>query len=151
MDNLITTTELQKRYGYTASTIIKKLESNGFKSELIYVGSHICKAWTPDAEEWFKNYCEEEKTKSLLIIDYAKELNVSVELFKSAMRNLGLFAEYRTTRNESLEKEVKRLVEEDRIAMYESHPLVKDKKCFRLSWWPNTVPTCFEDLDEDTI
>ena len=151
MDNLITTTELQERFGHTSSTIIKKLEANGFKSELIYVDSHICKAWTPEAAEWYKNYCEEENKKSLLIVDYAKELNVSVDIFKNAMRNLGLFAEYRTTRNEALEKEVKRLVEEDKDAMQESHPLVTDKRCFRLSWWPNIVPSCFEDLDEDVI
>ena len=151
MDNLITTTELQKRFGHTNATIIRKLESNGFKSELVYVGSHICKAWTPDAVEWYENYCEEESKKSLLIIDYAKELNVSVDVFKSAMRNLGLFAEYRTNRSEALENEIKRLIKEDKVAMYESHPLVKDKRCFRLSWWPNIVPSCFEDLDEDII
>ena len=151
MDNLVTTTELQKRVGHTNATIIKKLESNGFKPELVYVEHHICKAWAPDAVEWYKNYCEEESKKSLLIIDYAKELNVSVDVFKSAMRNLGLFAEYRTNRNEALEEEVKRLIREDKTAMYESHPLVTDKRCFRLSWWPNTVPKCFEDLDEDII
>lgn len=151
MDNLITTTELQERFGHSNTTIIKKLEANGFKSELVYVDSHICKAWTPEAVEWFKNYCEEEKTRTLPIVEYAKEMNVSVEIFRNAMKNLGLFSAYKTNRNEALEKEVRRLVEEDKSAMYESHPLVTDKRFFKMSYWPNTVPSCFEDLDEDIV
>ena len=31
----------------------------------------------------------------------------------------------------------------------DDHPLVTDKRCLRLNWFPNTVPKCFEDLDED--
>ena len=151
MDNFITTTELQKRTGHTNATIIKTLEAHGFTSELICVDKHICKAWSPEAVEWYVNYCEEEKNKSLLIIDYAKEMNVSVEIFTNAMKNLGLFSAYRTNRNKALEKEVRRLVEEDREAMYESHPLVTDKRFFKLSYWPDTVPSCFGDLDEDII
>lgn len=151
MDNLITTTELQKRCGYTTSTIIKKLQAQGYNPELVFVNGHICKAWPLEAETWLKNHIEEESKKSLLIIDYAKELNVSVDLFRAAMKNIGLNAEYRTNRSEVLEQEVKKLVEEDKQAMYESHPLVTDKRCFRLSWWPDVVPKCFEDLDEDII
>lgn len=30
----------------------------------------------------------------------------------------------------------------------EMHPLVKDDRCFKLSWWPNIVPKCFEDLGD---
>lgn len=112
---------------------------------------HICKAWNTEAVEWFKNYCEESKDKTLPIVEYAKEMNVPVELFRAAMKNLGLFSAYKTNRNEILEKEVRRLVEEDKEAMYQSHPLVTDKKCFRMSYWPNTVPSCFGDLDEDII
>jgi len=29
------------------------------------------------------------------------------------------------------------------------HPLVKDINCFRLSWWPDIVPDCFKELDND--
>lgn len=27
------------------------------------------------------------------------------------------------------------------------HPLVTDERCFRLNWWPDVTPRCFEDLD----
>ncbi len=100
---------------------------------------------------WLENYCNEESKKSLPIVDYAKEMNVSMELFRAAMKNLGIFGMYKTNRNEALEKEVRRLVEEDKSAMYESHPLVKDKRCFRMSYWPDIIPDCFGDLDEDIV
>lgn len=29
------------------------------------------------------------------------------------------------------------------------HPLVSDDRCFKLSWWPDTVPDCFKELDND--
>lgn len=30
----------------------------------------------------------------------------------------------------------------------EAHPLVTDERCLRLNWWPDTVPKCFEDLED---
>ena len=30
----------------------------------------------------------------------------------------------------------------------EDHPLVKDKRCLKLSWWPDILPNCFEDMGE---
>lgn len=30
----------------------------------------------------------------------------------------------------------------------EDHPLVKDKRCLNLSWWPETVPVCFQECEE---
>ena len=27
------------------------------------------------------------------------------------------------------------------------HPLVTDSRCFKLSWWPDTVPDCFKEID----
>lgn len=33
--------------------------------------------------------------------------------------------------------------------MFRKHPLVKDKKCFDLLYFPNPIPRCFEDLGED--
>lgn len=27
------------------------------------------------------------------------------------------------------------------------HPLVKDKRCLNLNWWPDVVPNCFKEID----
>ena len=151
MDNFITTTELSEECGYAASTVIKKLESNGFVAEQVYIDHHICKAWTNEAREWLKKTAEEENNKLIPVVEYAKEMNVPMDLFRQAMANLGLFSAYKTTRNKRLEEEVRKLVEKDKEALYESHPLVKDKRCFTMSYWPNIIPNCFGDLDEDIV
>lgn len=31
----------------------------------------------------------------------------------------------------------------------ELHPLVKDKRCLRLSWWPDTIPVCLQEAEEN--
>lgn len=28
------------------------------------------------------------------------------------------------------------------------HPLVTDERCFKMSFWPETLPKCFEDLED---
>ena len=33
-------------------------------------------------------------------------------------------------------------------ASEEEHPLVKDKRCLKLGFWPETVPSCFEVEEE---
>lgn len=49
-------------------------------------------------------------------------------------------------RYKPVEKVKKELVVSDE--MEEDHPLVIDKRCLKLSWWPDVVPKCFEDLDD---
>lgn len=31
------------------------------------------------------------------------------------------------------------------------HPLVTDKRCLKMSYWPNVVPKCFEDIDDEEV
>ena len=31
------------------------------------------------------------------------------------------------------------------VELVEDHPLVKDTRCLKLNWWPETVPSCFEE------
>ena len=48
-------------------------------------------------------------------------------------------------------KETAEKKEAENSASAELHPLVTDKRCLRLSWWPDIMPKCFEDLDKKTI
>ena len=34
---------------------------------------------------------------------------------------------------------------EEDVTSAEDHPLVKDKRCLKLSWWPDIVPNCFDE------
>lgn len=41
------------------------------------------------------------------------------------------------------------LMKEERLdELFARHPLVKDARCFRLSWWPETEPDCFSSWEE---
>ena len=37
-------------------------------------------------------------------------------------------------------------VEVEKVDKEEEHPLVTDKRCLRMNYWPETVPKCFEEL-----
>ena len=36
-----------------------------------------------------------------------------------------------------------------KIMILDEHPLVTDKRCLDLNWWPDITPSCFADLDEN--
>lgn len=40
---------------------------------------------------------------------------------------------------------IRAMVNDETPEDIESHPLVKDKRCLKLSWWPDIVPVCFEE------
>lgn len=152
MDNLISTTELSQRTGHSAAVIIKNLERKGFKYVDKVIDSHHSKCWTPEAAEWLEKHYEYLRSKKLSLEDYAKILDVDLKTFKEILYSLKINATVQTTRSPEIDNAVaeykKQLQLQDNI---KEHPLVKDKRCFRLGWWPNTVPKCFEDLDEDII
>ncbi|MBO4440429.1 MAG: hypothetical protein J5798_13890 [Spirochaetaceae bacterium] len=67
-----------------------------------------------------------------------EKLQQAYEQKKEAKRTVSAKAE----KTESLMKE-ERLDE-----LFARHPLVKDARCFRLSWWPETEPDCFSSWEE---
>ena len=46
-----------------------------------------------------------------------------------------------TKRNELLKKQ------KEETEKAEDHPLVTDKRCLKLSWWPDIIPDCFKELE----
>ena len=152
MDNLITTTELSKRTGHTAAVIIKNLERKGFKYVDKVIGSHHTKCWTPEAAEWLISHYEYVHSKKLLLEDYAKLLDVDLKTFREILYGLHINATIQTDRNPEIDKAVAEYKKQEQLQInMNEHPLVKDKRCFRLGWWPDITPKCFEDLDEDII
>lgn len=43
------------------------------------------------------------------------------------------------------EKEIKERINE----LKKQYPLVTDERCFRTQWWPDIVPDCFKDLEDE--
>ena len=50
-------------------------------------------------------------------------------------------------RNETALKKVT-LIREEETTGAEDHPLVTDKRCLNLNWWPDVVPVCFKECEE---
>ena len=50
-------------------------------------------------------------------------------------------------RNETALKKVT-LIREEETTGAEDHPLVTDKRCLNLNWWPDVVPDCFKECEE---
>ena len=92
------------------------------------------------------------RSKKLFLEDYAKLLDIDLKTFKEILYSLKINATVQTTRSPEIDNAVaeykKQLQLQDNT---KEHPLVTDSRCLRLSWWPNIVPKCFEDLDEDII
>lgn len=42
-----------------------------------------------------------------------------------------------------------RKVQKEKNNDMDEHPLVTDKRCLDLNWWPDITPSCFADLDEN--
>ena len=51
-------------------------------------------------------------------------------------------------RNETALKKVT-LIREEETTGAEDHPLVTDKRCLNLNWWPDVVPDCFKESEEE--
>lgn len=90
------------------------------------------------------------RSKKVLLEDYAKELNIDIKTFKEIIYTLGINASKQTERNPRIEKAVMDYKKQEQLNIdFANHPLVKDKRCFKLTWWPDVIPKCFEDLDND--
>lgn len=143
------TTELAKRYGHTPSTVIAYLERRGFKSTDIVINSHHMKGWTPEAVECFERHEKSLRSTKLTFTEYVAVLNTDMNTFLQALQDLHITAQNSTNRNPEIDIRVREIMKENQINVDKSeHPLVTDERCFKLSYWPDTVPKCFEDLDD---
>ena len=148
MENEYTsTTELARKYGHTPSTVISYLKRRGFKSTDIVINSHHMKGWTPEAVECFERHEKSLRSTKLTFAEYVAVLNTDMNTFLQALQDLHITAQNSTNRNPELDTRVREIMKENQINIDKSeHPLVTDENCFRLAYWPDTVPKCFEDL-----
>lgn len=65
------------------------------------------------------------------------------------------FKKIKEYREQRLKKAKKRMAEyytertEEEIAALEDHSLVTDRRCLDLNWWPDIVPSCFAETEEE--
>ena len=65
---------------------------------------------------------------------------------ESAEKLLEIIADMRQRRREA-HKRVEEKKAKETFADSDTHPLVTDKRCLNLNWWPDITPKCFMDLD----
>ena len=78
--------------------------------------------------------------------------NVYTETHKEMFER---YFEIRAEKGKVLKKDIKAIKEElapvpvvKIVTNEEDHPLVTDKRCFDLNWWPDTVPACFSTWED---
>ena len=134
------------------SVISKKLKEHGFVPIDIVVRSHHVLGWSKKAADWLDLYLKNQYSQKITLEDYAKELDIDLKAFKEILYMLHVNATEQTTRSLDIEKAVEEYKEQERLNTdAKIHPLVTDKKYFNLTYFPNTIPSCFEDLDEDIV
>jgi hypothetical protein len=145
LEHWFSTTELSLRFKRSPSNIIKILDDNGVESEDRLVNSHHIRVWDSSCIDVLNDRINDD---SVVISDYAAELGVDEKTLRYAMRKTGRYGVLRVVRCKELEDEVKKVVEEEKQNSEGNHPLVTDKRFLQLSFFPDVVPKCFEELDE---
>ena len=153
---MYTTTQLSEITGYTPSTIIDYLESNGYRP--IAIGEYNCKCWADEALELVieKRRKEQLKATATPIEQLARICNVDNETIRNVAKTLAIVPVWTnpTGSYERYDNQSRQMIidyfDDLRSANTDEHPLVTDKRCLKLSWFPDVVPICFKDLDEET-
>ena len=88
------------------------------------------------------------------------QYTVKKHIKKLNLENTGFFVQAERNINvlyypESTYLQIKNKVEEDRATEATAeleeaetlHPLVTDKRCLNLNWWPDIIPDCFKECE----
>ena len=118
----------------------------------IVVDSHHVWGWNQEAVAWLERHFRMLASQKVTLEDYAAELGIDIKSFKEILYSLHINATIQTARNPLIEKAVEEYKAQEKLnADIENHPLVKDKNFFKLTYFPSTTPSCFEDIDEDIV
>lgn len=108
---------------------------------------------TEEAAELLNTSCDDVRR----IINYYKIDHQIISTKKSraiimtydALKLVAEYCKQRIQRREEMARKAeirKQLAEEDLTSEAGLHPLVTDKRCLNLNWWPDIVPDCFKEL-----
>lgn len=144
---IVTTTELAKKFNKTNAAINHILKGNDLKP--VSVGDHNCLIWDKSVEDIIEDVLESE-TRHVNAKQYAEELKVPYDTFREILKQFGITDTHKMFRNKRIEEYVQRMKKEQpKMTLRQLkilHPLVTDDRCFNINWWPETTPKCFEDL-----
>lgn len=149
-----TSRELAELSGYSLSRISGLLKAMGYSPvDIIDKNQNV---WDESALEGLLKKKNEVKMEKATNIGYfAAIFNVSNQTIREILTAMNIEPLYvdPAKKLEFYDKSVNKILKEyfntDKDESEDEHPLVTDKRCLRLSWFPDVLPKCFEDLDED--
>lgn len=153
-----TTTELSKITGFTLSKISSLLHRMGFSP--VGIAGKNQNIWDEECLEVLqKKKRMLEKESTICLVSLSTMFNASVPDLRKILTDKGIqpVMVERNEQNGSLIERYPYEVKDILIKHFDDlkadnadeHPLVTDKRCLRLNWWPDIVPKCFEDLDAE--
>ena len=179
-ERMFTIEEIANELGICNDTVRRGLKANGFDGVMTNIGLHqnvlmfTYEEYRTFKEAWEKkNDLEENYLTASQVAEMAgcdkswvsaiacrykierivKPNHMSRVAYypkESAEKILEIMSEKRAAL-ERRKKDSKTTAPQESIDEEAQHPLVTDKRCLKLSWWPDITPNCFEDLDKETI
>ncbi len=145
------TSDLVAKTGYSNSTIIKVLTNFGL--EPVSIENHGLKMWEEKSLQILLDYKNRIIEETTLDISYlARKFNTNNQTIREILHQNNIKPLYFKERSQEVypmeSREVLKLhFDAMKLDDESQHPLITDKRCLRLGWFPDTVPKCFEDLD----
>ena len=145
------TVELSKVSGFSVQTVTRLLRDKGYSP--IGTGEYNRYEWQEDCLEYLlKHKNQLDKKDTVLIGTLASRFRITNQTVREILSGKGIeplgyreHAEvYPIIARDILTEHFDSTKTEDE----ELHPLVTDKKWLKLNNWPDTVPRCFEDLED---
>lgn len=157
---IYTSAELASLTGYETNGISKELRKMGYSP--VSVGKYNTLEWDEECLEALRKKRERAETENTITLNTLSIMFSSSESsIKKILNEKGIVPlEVRVNSvwgnvSEKYPIKVKEILtkyfDDMKIDKEDEHPLVKDKNCLKLSYWPNIVPKCFEDLDSEVI
>ena len=157
---MYSTTELSNLTGYTNSTISSILKRHNIKE--IETGFKGVKYWDESCLEIIKNEQNKQTKETITIGTLASTFNIPLPEVRGILFDKGISPVeihhnpfYHNNYQEVYPIEAKEILSEHLDSVNADdclgHPLVTDKRWLKINNWPDTIPKCFEDLDEEII
>lgn len=153
-----TSTEISELTGYNLSQVSSYLRAAGFTP--VGVAGKNQNIWDEECLHYLTRKKHNMEIKNTIVLTtLSASFNSSSDYIRNVLFEKGI-EPVEITKNsltgnkvERYPYEVKEILTEHFENLKEDnadeHPLVTDRRCLRLNWFPDTIPNCFEDLDED--
>ena len=147
-----TTTQLTELTDRSAATIITWLSQKGMQP--IGIGEYQVKIWPQESLQIIQDKIESlnHKPDTIAASSLLHKCGVDLQTVRTVAQMYGLQPIWKGKTeiyDYDIVDYISQYVEQNKVDNG-NHPLVTDKRCLRLGWFPDTVPKCFEDLDNET-